>query len=568
MEKIWLKSYPASVPHEIELNDIGSIGAYFDDIVARFPDRCAFVSGATGVALTYAQLDVLSRRVAGYFQVDLGLAPGTRVALMMPNLLQFPVCLLGLLRAGCVVVNVNPMYTPRELKHQLVDSGAEAMIVAEPFAATVDKAREGSAVRHVVVSGLTDLMPLAKRLIGDFVIRHVKRAIPSYHLPGHVRLRQVLARAPLPPSDSVKVDSSALAFLQYTGGTTGVAKGAMLTHRNVLANARQGLVWCKPFLPEGEVLVNITAIPLYHIFALGNCLGFAGLGGTNVLVADPRNTAAFVAVLRRYPFTSIPAVNTLFNDLTRHPDFAKVDFSQLRIAIGGGAAVQRTVAERWQHITGAPLIEGYGLTECSPTVSVNPFDMSAFNGSIGLPVPSTEVSIRDAQGQPLGVGLAVLFGGLMALVITQARHGGLAASQVMTADGFLRTGDLATMDAHGFLRIVDRLKDMILVSGFNVYPNEVEEVVMMHPEVLEVAAVGRPDASSGERVQVFVVRKSPALDAAALQAHCREHLTRYKVPSQVEFVNELPKSNVGKILRRELRERAERSASSAPASRN
>ena len=568
MEKIWLKSYPASVPHEIELDDIGSIGAYFDDIAARFPDRCAFVSGATGVALTYAQLDGLSRRVAGYFQADLMLKPGTRVALMMPNLLQFPVCLLGLLRAGCVVVNVNPMYTPRELKHQLVDSGAEAMIVAEPFAATVDKALEGSAVRHVVVSGLTDLMPLAKRLIGDFVIRHVKRAIPPYRLPGHVRLRQVLARAPLPPSDSVQVESSALAFLQYTGGTTGVAKGAMLTHRNVLANARQGLAWCKPFLAEGEVPVNITAIPLYHIFALGNCLGFAGLGGTNVLVADPRNTAAFVAVLKRYPFTSIPAVNTLFNDLTRHPDFAKVDFSQLRIAIGGGAAVQRAVAERWQQITGAPLIEGYGLTECSPTVSVNPFDVSTFNGSIGLPVPSTEVSIRNPQGQPLGVGepgeLCVR-GPQVMLGYWQRPED---TAQVMTADGFLRTGDLATMDEHGFLRIVDRLKDMILVSGFNVYPNEVEQVVMMHPEVLEVAAVGRPDANSGERVQVFVVRKSTALDAAALQAHCREHLTRYKVPSQVEFVDELPKSNVGKILRRELRERAELSARTTSASRN
>lgn len=567
MDKTWLKSYPAGVPHEIELDDISSVGAYFDDIVARFPERRAFISGATGVALTYMQLDVLSRRVAGYFQVDLGLAPGTRVALMMPNLLQFPVCLLGLLRAGCVVVNVNPMYTPRELKHQLVDSGAEAMIVAEPFAAIVEKAinqdREGSALRHVVVSGLTDLMPLAKRLAGDFLIRYVKRAIPSYHLPGHVRLRQVLARPPLPQADSVKVQPEALAFLQYTGGTTGVAKGAMLTHRNVLANARQGLVWCKPFLPEGEVPVNITAIPLYHIFALGNCLGFAGLGGTNVLVADPRNTAAFVAVLRRYPFTSIPAVNTLFNDLTRHPDFAKVDFSRLRIAIGGGAAVQRTVAERWQQITGAPLIEGYGLTECSPTVSVNPFDVSAFNGSIGLPVPSTEVSIRNAQGQELGVGepgeLCVRGPQVMAGYWQRPED----TAQVMTADGFLRTGDLATMDEHGFLRIVDRLKDMILVSGFNVYPNEVEEVVMMHPEVLEVAAVGRPDASSGERVQVFVVRKSPALDAAALQAHCREHLTRYKVPAQVEFVNELPKSNVGKILRRELRERAERSVSTA-----
>ena len=475
---------------------------------------------------------------------------------MMPNLLQFPVCMLGLLRAGCVVVNVNPMYTPRELRHQLQDSGAEAMIVAEPFAATLEKALVGTQVRQVVVSELTDLMPPAKRLIGNILIRHVKRAIPDYRLPGHVRLRQVLFEENMQPDSRVKVSTDDLAFLQYTGGTTGVSKGAMLTHRNVLANARQGLLWCQPFLDPEEVPVNITAIPLYHIFALGNCFGFAGLGGTNVLVADPRNTRDFVRVLRRYPFTSIPAVNTLFNDLTRHPDFPKVDFSRVRIAIGGGAAVQRPVAERWQQITGAPLIEGYGLTECSPTVSANPFDLTSFNGSIGLPMPSTEVSIRDAQGQELPLGepgeLCVRGPQVMAGYWQRPQE----TARVMTADGYLRTGDLATMDERGFLRIVDRLKDMILVSGFNVYPNEIEEVVMMHPEVLEVAAVGRPDAGSGERVHIFVVRKSSSLDEAALIAHCRQHLTRYKVPAQVEFLDELPKSNVGKILRRELRERA------------
>ncbi len=557
MEKIWLQSYPEGVAHEIPLDDIGSIGEYFDDIVARHGQRPAFISGSTGVSLTYAQLQALSGRVAAYAQQRLGFKPGTRVALMMPNLLQFPVCMLGLLRAGCVVVNVNPLYTPRELRHQLIDSGAEAMIVAEPFAATVEKALVGSAVRHVVVSELTDLMPGPKRLIGNFLIRYVKRLIPAYNLPGHARLRQVLNDDGLRLGSSIRVLPDDLAFLQYTGGTTGVSKAAMLTHRNVLANARQGLAWCRPFLDADEAPVNITAIPLYHIFALGNCFGFAGLGGANVLVADPRNTTEFVRVLRRYPFTSIPAVNTLFNDLTRHPDFPKVDFSRVRIAIGGGTAVQRPVAERWQQITGAPLIEGYGLTECSPTVSANPFNLSAFNGSIGLPMPSTEVSIRDAQGQELGLGeageLCVRGPQVMAGYWQRPEE----TARVMTPDGFLRTGDLATMDERGFLRIVDRLKDMILVSGFNVYPNEIEEVVMMHPEVLEVAAVGRPDPSSGERVLVYVVRRSPTLDAQALIAHCRQHLTRYKVPAQVEFLPELPKSNVGKILRRELRERAQ-----------
>lgn len=557
MKPIWHASYPEGVPTSIELQDLVSIGAYFDQVVARHPQRKAFISGATGVSLTYQQLQARASQLARYCQQVLQLPQGSRVAVMMPNLLQYPVCLFGLLSAGYVVVNVNPLYTPRELEHQLRDSGARAMIVAEPFATTLEQVLERTEVKHVIVSALTDLMPPLQRWIGNFLIHQVKKAVPPYRLPGHVRFMQALEEGSRHPHRACEVRPDDLAFLQYTGGTTGVSKGAMLTHRNVLANARQVLSWCRPHLTPDEEVVSITAIPLYHVFALGNCLSFAGLGGTNVLVADPRNTRQFIRILKRYPFTAIPAVNTLFNDLTRHPDFASVDFSRLKLAVGGGAAVQRPVAERWQQLTGKPLVEGYGLTECSPTVAVNPFDMTEFSGTIGLPLPSTEVSIRDEQGQELPLGAP----GELCVRGPQVMSGYWMrpeeTARVMTADGFLKTGDLATMDGRGFLRIVDRLKDMILVSGFNVYPNEVEEVVMMHPDVLEVAAVGVPHESSGERVQVFVVPRSPDLTEQALLAHCRQHLTGYKVPVKVTLMESLPKSNVGKILRRQLREHAQ-----------
>jgi long-chain acyl-CoA synthetase len=556
MEKIWLKSYSPGVPAEIDVAALGSIADYLDDAVGRFSDRQAFVSGSTGVALTYRQLDALSRQVAAYFQSVLRLPAGARVALMMPNVLQYPVCLFGLLRAGYVVVNVNPMYTPRELEHQLVDSGAEAMIVVEVFAHTLAKVLARTPVRHVVVTGLADMMPWAKRVIGNFVIRKVKKAVPAYSLPGSVAFRELLARGAEAGFTPPPIESGDLAFLQYTGGTTGVSKGAMLTHRNILATVQQGQVWSDPFLDKSETLVSITAIPLYHIFALGSCLAFVGMGGTNVLVADPRNIPAFVKVLSRHRFVGMPAVNTLFNSLINDPGFAKLDFSKLRFAIGGGTAVQRPVAERWQAITGSPLVEGYGLTECSPTVTVNPLDMKVFSGSIGLPVPSTEVSIRDEVGRELPIGTAgeLCVRGPQVMLGYWNRPAETAA--VMTSDGFLRTGDVAVMDERGFLKIVDRLKDLILVSGFNVYPNEIEEVVMMHPDVLEVAAVGRPSQATGEAVKLFVVKKSPALTEAALIAHCRANLTAYKVPRTIDFIDELPKSNVGKILRRELRERA------------
>ena len=555
MEKIWLQSYSAGVPAEIDISALGSIADYFDDAAARYADRRAFISGSTGVAITYRELERLTRHVAAYFQSVLSLPQGARVALMMPNLLQYPVCVFGLLRAGYVVVNVNPMYTPRELEPQLKDSGAEAMIVVELFAHTLAKVIAGTPLKHVVVTGLADMMPWPKRMLGNFLVRKIRKAVPAYSLPGSVRYLDMLSRGAAARFEPVAIMPQDLAFLQYTGGTTGKSKAAMLTHLNILANVKQGQVWSEPFLDQSKELISITAIPLYHIFALGSCLGFVGRGGTNVLVADPRNIPAFVKVLSKYRFVSLPAVNTLFNGLVNDPNFAKVDFTRLRFAIGGGAAVQRPVAERWQKITKAPLLEGYGLTECSPTVSVNPLDLKEFNGSIGLPLPSTEVSIRDTDGRELPTGEAGELCVRGPQVMKRYWNRPKETAAVMTEDGFLRTGDVAVMDDKGFLKIVDRLKDIILVSGFNVYPNEIEEVVMMHPGVLEVAAVSKPDTDSGEAVKIYVVKKTPDLTEAMLIQHCRENLTAYKIPRQVEFLDDLPKSNVGKILRRELRER-------------
>ena len=555
MDRIWLKNYPPGVAHEIDADALGSIADYVDSAVAKYAQRKAFISGSTGEALTYQQLDILSLQVAAYFQSVLKLPRGARVALMMPNLLQYPVCLFGLLRAGYVVVNVNPMYTPRELEHQLKDSGAEAMVVVEVFAHTLAKVIASTSVKHVVVTALTDMMPWAKRVIGNFLIRQVKRAVPSYSLPGSTGLRDVLALGSQAVFRPVACKPDDLAFLQYTGGTTGVSKGAMLTHRNVLSNVEQGRVWFDPIIDKTEAMIGITAIPLYHIYALGTCLSGLNAGGTNVLVSDPRNIPAFVKVLSQYKFASLPAVNTLFIGLLNNPNFAKLDFSKLIFGVGGGAATQRTVAEQWQQVTGKPLLEGFGLTECSPTVSVNPYNTNEFRGGIGFPLPSTEVSIRNEEGVELPIGQA----GELCVRGPQVMKGYWQRPQetaaVMTADGFLRTGDIAVMEIDGYMKIVDRIKDMILVSGFNVYPNEVEEVVMSHPGVLEVAAVGNKSDGTGEKIKLFVVKKSPTLTQEMLIAHCRENLTAYKVPREVQFLDELPKSPVGKVLRRELRER-------------
>ena len=555
MDKIWLNSYPPGVPKEIDANALGSISDYVDTAFAKYPQRKAFISGSTGVALTYQQIDILSLQVAAYFQSVLKLPKGARVALMIPNLLQYPVCLFGILRAGYVVVNVNPMYTPRELEHQLKDSGAEAMVVVEMFAHTLAKVIATTSVKHVVVTALTDMMPWAKRVIGNFLIRHVKKAVPPYSLPGSTNLRDAMAMGSQAVFHPVTFKADDLAFLQYTGGTTGVSKGAMLTHRNVLSNVEQGRVWFDPIIDKTEAMIGITAIPLYHIYALGTCLSGLNAGGTNVLVSDPRNIPAFVKVLSQYKFASLPAVNTLFIGLLNNPNFAKLDFSKLIFGVGGGAATQRTVAEQWQQVTGKPLLEGFGLTECSPTVSVNPYNTNEFRGGIGFPLPSTEVSIRNEEGTELPIGQA----GELCVRGPQVMKGYWQRPQetaaVMTADGFLRTGDIAVMEIDGYMKIVDRIKDMILVSGFNVYPNEVEEVVMSHPGVLEVAAVGNKSDGTGEKIKLFVVKKSPTLTQEMVIAHCRENLTAYKVPREVQFLDELPKSPVGKVLRRELRER-------------
>lgn len=555
MNPIWIKRYPPGVPVQIDADALGTIADYFDDAVHLYADRVAFASGATGEQLLFSELDALARQVAAYFQGVLKLPKGSRVALMMPNLLQYPVCLFGLLRAGYVVVNVNPQYTAPELEHQLIDSGAEAIIVVDLFAHTLAYVLEKTVVRHVVVTGLADMMPLVKRTVANFMIKRLHKLVPSYALPGCISFRAVLAQGAKTDFSPVRLDPGDLAFLQYTGGTTGVSKGAMLTHRNVLANARQVQVWGAPFVDASQELVSVTAIPLYHVFALGTSLSLLGMGGTNVLVADARDIDGLVKVLAKYRCVSLPAVNTLFNSLLNHPDFDKLDFSALRLALGGGAAVQRAVAERWQERTKVPLIEGYGLTECSPTVAVNPFDLSEYNGSIGLPLPSTEVSIRNAQGQELPLGHAgeLCVRGPQVMTGYWQRPADTAA--VMTADGFLRTGDVAVMDDQGFLKIVDRLKDLILVSGFNVYPNEIEDVAMLHPGVLEVAAVGQTSDSTGEAVKLFVVKRSPALTEQMLLKHCSQSLTAYKVPRQIEFISALPKSQAGKILRRELRDR-------------
>lgn len=512
MDKIWLKSYPPGVPHEIDAQALGSIADYVDAALVKYAERNAFISGSTGVALTYRELDTLSRQVAAYFQSELNLPKGARVALMMPNLLQYPVCLFGLLRAGYVVVNVNPMYTPRELEHQLKDSGAEAMIVVELFANTLAKVIANTSVKHVVVTALTDMMPWAKRMIGNFLIRQVKKAVPAYNLKGSIGLRDALSIGSTRSFQPVTFKPDDLAFLQYTGGTTGVSKGAMLTHNNVLANIEQGKVWFDPIIDKNEAMIGVTAIPLYHIFALGTCISGLDAGGTNVLVSDPRNIPAFVKVLSRYKFATLPAVNTLFIGLLNDPKFAKLDFSKLLFGIGGGAATQRAVAEQWQQVTGRPLLEGFGLTECSPTVTVNPYNLREFRGGIGFPLPSTEISIRDEDGTELPVGVPgeICVRGPQVMKGYWQRPKETAA--VMTVDGFLRTGDIGIMEEDGYLKIVDRLKDMILVSGFNVYPNELEEVVMTHPGVLEVAAVGKKSEETGEKVKLFVVKKNASPD--------------------------------------------------------
>jgi long-chain acyl-CoA synthetase len=551
-EKIWLQSYPQGIPHEIDVDAYASIKQIVEQSCARFRNLPAFSN--FGRTLSYAELDRLSTAFGAFLQQRLGLGKGDRVAIMLPNLLQYPVALFGTLRAGLTVVNVNPLYTPRELEHQLKDSGAGTIVVLENFAHTLQEVLPRTQVKTVITTQIGDMLPTPKRLLLNFAVKHIKKMVPAWRIGGAQAFRDCLKDGLALELKDVPVGHEDIAFLQYTGGTTGVAKGAMLTHRNMVANLQQATAWMSQDLKEGEETV-ITPLPLYHIFSLtANCLTFMKYGGHNVLITNPRDLPAFVKELRKQPFSAITGVNTLFNALLNTPGFAGLDFSRLKISVGGGAAVQRAVAERWKAVTGHALVEAYGLTETCPAVCMNPLSSSEFSGSIGLPLPSTEVSIRDDAGSAVPLGSV----GELCVRGPQVMKGYWnrpeATAEVIATDGWLRTGDMGTMDELGYVRITDRKKDMILVSGFNVYPNEVEDIAAMHPGVLECAAVGMPDEKSGEVVKLVCVRKDPALTAEDIIQHCRKQLTGYKVPKLVEFRSELPKTPIGKVLRRELRD--------------
>jgi len=550
----WIKQYPAGVPAEIDLKEFASIGDLFAKSVASYGPRTAYIN--MDKSITYSELDRLSTQFGAYLQSVLQLPKGSRVAVMMPNLLQYPVALFGILRAGYVVVNCNPLYTERELEHQLKDSGAQAIVIIENFAQVLDKVIARTPVKHVITTQIGDMLDFPKRLIVNLVVKHVKKMVPAFNLPQAVPFRAALAQGSGHALQPVQVTLEDLAFLQYTGGTTGVSKGAMLTHGNIVANLQQAHAWLKPFLKGGNQELIVTALPLYHIFALtANCLTFFKIGAANLLITNPRDIPGFVAELGKHRFTALTGVNTLFNALVNNADFGKLDFSSLHVTLGGGMAVQRAVAEKWKAITGTTLVEAYGLTETSPAATINPMDLQDYNGCIGLPVPSTDVRILDddgnevAQGEP---GELCVFGPQVMKGYWQRPE---ETAKVILPNGYLRTGDVAVMNEQGYFKIVDRKKDMILVSGFNVYPNEIEDVAALHPGVLEAAAVGVPDEKSGEAVKLFIVKKDPALTAEALLEHCRTNLTGYKIPKTIVFKTELPKTNVGKILRRELRDK-------------
>ena len=552
MERIWLDSYTEGTPHDIDPDSYPSLAAVIDEAIARFADRPAFEN--LGVRITFAELDRRAKDFAGFLVSRAGLARGDRIALMMPNVLQYPVALVGALRAGLVVVNTNPLYTARELRHQLVDSGARAIVVLENFGHVLEQCIDDTGVEHVVVTGLGDMLTFPKSALVNFVVRRVKKLVPPFRIEGAVRWRDALDSGRGVALPEVKLDGEDLAFLQYTGGTTGVSKGAMLTHRNMVATILQSDAFLRPFSREGEDVV-ITALPLYHIFALSvNCMTFMRFGAMSVLITNPRDMPGFVKTLAKVRFTVITGVNTLFNGLMNTAGFAALDFSALRISVGGGMAVQSAVAERWKEMTGVALLEGYGLTETSPCACMNPLHLDRHTGSVGVPMSSTECRVVDDAGDPLPAGAP----GELCVRGPQVMRGYWNRPEdtaaVLDDAGWLRTGDIAEMDANGFFRIVDRKKDMILVSGFNVYPNEVEEVVSQHPEVLEVGAIGVADESSGEAVKIVVVKRSPGLTEESLRAYCEERLTGYKRPRHIEFADELPKTNVGKVLRRELRE--------------
>ncbi len=554
MNKPWLAQYPEGVPPEIDLQRFASLVDVLSASCTRFADLPAYRS--MGVAMTYRELDEASLAFAAWLQKSAGLQRGDRVALMLPNLLQYPVALFGVLRAGLVVVNVNPMYTPRELRHQLKDAGVRAIVVLENFAHTLAEVIGDTSLSTVVTTQVGDLLPTMKRLLTNAVVKHVKKMVPAWRLPGSVRLRDALEAGRAQRLDAVALGHDDLAFLQYTGGTTGVAKGAQLSHGNMVANVLQVGAWMSPNLREGKETL-ILPLPMYHVFALTGALSFLSQGAQAVLVANPRDMADFLKVMASVPFTVIIGVNTLFRSMLDAPGFAAIDLRPLRLAVAGGMAVQQVVAQRWKQRAGVPLVEGYGLTETSPVAIANPVTIEEWSGQIGVPLPSTDAAILADDGGPIPLGDV----GEICLRGPQVMKGywNLPAETalVFTADGWLRTGDMGVMDARGSIRITDRKKDMIAVSGFKVFPNEVEDVLALHPDVLEVAAIGIPDAHSGEVVKVIIVPRTPGLTEAAVIAHCKLHLTGYKIPRVVEFRSEpLPKTSIGKILRRQLRDEA------------
>ncbi|MDB1124505.1 long-chain-fatty-acid--CoA ligase FadD [Vibrio algarum] len=552
MEKPWLSHYPSDVPKEINPDEYPSLIEMFENAVRNYADQPAFEN--MGSVMTYRKLEERSRAFAAYLQNDLKLNKGERVAIMMPNLLQYPVALFGILRAGLIAVNVNPLYTPRELEHQLNDSGATTIVIVSNFANTLEQIVDNTPIKNVVLTSLGQMLPRAKGTIVDFVVKYVKGMVPKYHLPGAISFRKALYKGRRLQYVKPFMSGEDIAFLQYTGGTTGVAKGAILTHRNMIANVMQSKGVYGAVLKDGRETV-VTALPLYHVFALTvNCLLFIEFGGKNLLITNPRDIPGFIKELQNTKFTTLTGVNTLFNALVNNEDFHELNFSNLKLTIGGGMAVQRAVAEKWQKVTGVALAEGYGLTECSPLVSVNPYNLTEYNGSIGMPVCSTDVRIVDDENKPLPMDQI----GELQVKGPQVMQGywqrAEATRSTIDEDGWLSTGDIVKIDEKGYITIVDRKKDMILVSGFNVYPNEIEDVVALHGKVLEVAAIGEPHEVSGEAVKIFVVKRDPSVTAHEITEHCRKYLTGYKVPKIIEFRDELPKTNVGKILRRELRD--------------
>jgi long-chain acyl-CoA synthetase len=551
MDKVWLQQYPQGIPAEVEYRAYRSLKEILSVACARFAERPAY--GNLGVTITYRELDQLSRDFGAYLQKVAGLKQGERLAIMLPNLLQYPIALFGAQRAGIVVVNTNPLYTARELEHQLKDSGAAAIVVLENFAHTLEQVLPRTSVRTVITTQIGDLLPAFKRMLTNLVVKHVKKLVPQWHLAKSVAFTDALAAGRAEPLEDVAIEPDDLAFLQYTGGTTGVAKGAMLTQANMVANLQQLSAWIGRDLIDGQE-VAVIPLPLYHVYALTANMVFMKIGSRIELITNPRDLPAFMATLKKVPMTAMIGVNTLYSALLNAPGFAALDLRGLKLASAGGMAVQRAVAERWKQVTGTPLVEGYGLTETAPVVISNPLNIEDWTGNIGLPIPSTEAAVLDDEGRALPIGEVGEIGIRGPQVMKGYWQRPDETAKVFTADGWFRTGDMGFMDAQGRFKITDRKKDMIIVSGFKVFPNEVEDVVMLHPGVLEVAAIGAPDERSGEAVKIVVVKKDPSLGESELLEHCRKHLTGYKVPKLVEFRAEpLPKSNIGKILRRELR---------------